>query len=232
MRYKLRPQDKVWEPQPGLKVLKPFSQFGPVGAAEFRVEKLELEAIEADLRKRYFPTIPADDREGVSRSWERLRVKLEGMPRRRENLPKMKLIEQLSSAEQPKDPYEFGDEDTEVPEVEGEMYPEVNGQIVVGEDVAVYTVDKTNLPWVGRVVEVFESEILIHWFERKKLKFTYESLTNQDGSPQTDRIARSSVMFRQISSVVKDKSFQITPTWLNRILEEYQRLNRTIAPVT
>ena len=230
MRYKLRPQDKVWEPRPGLKLLKEFTEFGPVGAAEFRIEKLELEAIEADLRKRYFKTIPADDRQSVVRSWERLGVKLEGMPRRRANLPKMKLVEQLTSVvqAQERDPFDFEEDDLEVPEIEGELYPEVDGEVTIGQDIAVYTTEKDNLPWVGRVLEVSDSEILIHWFERKKLKLTYEALINKNGSLQVDRIARRSIMFKGISTVAKEKSFQITPTWLRRILEEYQRLDRVL----
>ena len=88
-----------------------------------------------------------------------------------------------------------------------------------------FTTVKTGRPWVGRVLEVYEDQVLVHWFSKKRRKYTYEELQNQDGTPQTDKIPRQSIMYRCVSSVVKETSFTITPTWLNKILIEYDRLD-------
>ena len=145
----------------------------------------------------------------------------------------MKLQDLLVAEMPPKDPYDFEDEERTVPEVEGEMYPETLGDVKVGEDVAVYTAEKEGRPWVGRTLQVNEKDILIHWFERKKRKVnTYEQLVNRDNSPQTDMIARSSIMFRCISSVTKKDSFQVTPTWQERIMEEYIVLDEKMSAHT
>ena len=130
-------------------------------------------------------------------SWERLRSRLEGMERRKNNLPKMNFKGLLVSSNQPMDVFEFVDDEDEknIKELEGELYPESNGDVKVGDDIAVYTKDKKDRPWVGRVLNVFEEDVVVHWYARNKKKYTYEVLLNRDGSPQTDKISRLSIVF-------------------------------------
>ena len=151
---------------------------------------------------------------------------MEEVERKRNYLPRMNLQDLPKSGNQPKDVFDFEDTEKETEkEVEGELYPEEKSDVTVNEDVAVFTTVKTGRPWVGRVLEVCENEVLVHWFSKKKRKYTYEELHNQDGTPQTDRIPRQSIMYRSVSSVSKETSFQITPTWLKKILIEYDRLD-------
>ena len=226
MKYKYLPQGPEWLPKPGLKLLKDYPKYEPVGAAPFRLDKLEMDEVESSLRKKYFPSLPAQIRQSVVTSWQRLRRRLEQVER--EYIPPMKLLDLPRSRNQPKDVFEFEYTEEEKIEVQGEMYPEKNGDVKEEEDIAVYTNEKEGRPWVGRIVKVYEREVIIHWFKKKKRLYTYESLKNQDGSPMTDRIPRDSIMYRSVSSVSKDASFQITPSWLNKILDEYNRLDKKV----
>ena len=228
MRYKPLPQSSEWEPKTGMKLLKDNADFGPVGAAPFRVESLEIDELEASLRTKYFPTLQACIRIHVETSWQRLRRKLEGLERRKGSLPKMVLKDLPVTGNQPKDVFEFYETAGSSKEVEGEIYPELHGDVKIGDDVAVYTEEKIGRPWVGRVVDVSEKEVLIHWFSKKKKKYTYEDLRNKDGSPQTDRISRNTIMYRDISSICKENSFTITPTWMNKILLEYDIMDKRL----
>ena len=227
MKYKFLPQDVEWKPESGIKLLKDDPDFGPVGPAAFRFESLELDEFEASLRTKYFPTLQAQIRLTVTESWGRLRRRFEGMERKKNTLPKMKLEELPKSGQQPVDVFEFHEEEVvrNRREVSGELYPETNGDVKVGEDIAVYTTEKAGRPWVGRVKQVTEKEVVIHWFARKNKKFTYDELNNRDGSPQTDKIFRDSIIYRCVSSVSKETSFQITPTWLEKITKEYERMD-------
>ena len=225
MKYKFLPQGPEWLPRSGLKLLKDSAEFGPVGVAAFRLDQLEMDEVEASLRKKYFPSLTNQVRQNVMTSWQRLRRRLEEVERKSYALPKMKLQDLPKSGNQPKDVFEFEDTEKEIEkEVEGELYPEERSDVSVGEDIAVFTTVKTGRPWVGRVLEVYEDQVLVHWFSKKRRKYTYEELQNQDGTPQTDKIPRQSIMYRCVSSVVKETSFTITPTWLNKILIEYDRL--------
>ena len=226
LRYKWLPQGAEWMPKSGIKLLKDNPDLGPVGAAPFRFESLEMDDIEASLRTKYFPTLNAHVKLSVAASWQRLRRKLESTERKKNFLPKMKLKNLPISGQQPIDVFEFHEEEVNRRDVEGEIYAEKLGQVTVGEDIAVYTDEKDGRPWVGRILTVNETDIVIHWYARKKKKFTYEELKNKDGSPQTDKILRESILFRCISSVSGKASFQITPTWMTKILNEYERLDK------
>ena len=229
LRYKWLPQGPEWLPNSGIKLLKDNPDLGPVGAAPFRFETLEMDEFEASLRTKYLPTLSADIRGNVADSWQRLRRKLEGMEKKKATLPKMKLKELPISGQQPRDVFEFQEEEINRREVEGEIYAETNGDVRIGEDVAVYTTVKTGRPWVGRITDVTETDVIVHWFERKKKKYTYEELRNRDGSAQNDKISRASILYRHISSVSKENSFQITPSWINKMMTEYERLDNESA---
>ena len=149
------------------------------------------------------------------------------MERMKDTLPKMKLYELPKSGQQPRDVFEFLEEEAtgNRKEVVGELYAETNGDVKVGEDIAVYTTEKASRPWVGRVKQVTEKEVIIHWFGKKNKRFTFDELKNQDGSPQTDKISRASILYRCVSSVSRETSFQITPTWLEKITKEYEKID-------
>ena len=229
MRYKSLPQSEEWSPKTGMKLLKDDVDFGPVGTAPFRVENLEMDDLEASLRTKYFPTLQAQVKVHVETSWQRLRRKLEGLERKKSSFPKMVLKNLPVTGNQPKDVFEFDEIAGSSKEVEGEIYPESHGDVKIGDDVAVYTEEKIGRPWVGRIVDVTETEVLIHWFARKKKKYTYEDLRNNDGSPQIDRISRNTIMYRDVSSICKESSFQITPSWMNKILMEYDVMDKRLA---
>ena len=228
MRYKSLPQSLEWIPKTGIKLLKDDADFGPVGIAPFRVESLEIDDLEASLRTKYFPTLQAQVRIHVETSWQRLRRKLEGLERMKECFPKMDLRNLPVTGNQPKDVFEFDEAAGTSKDVEGEIYPESHGDLKIGDDVAVYTKEKKGRPWVGRVLDIVETEVLIHWFSKNKRKYTYEELKNNDGSLQTDRISRDTIMYHGISSVSKEKSFMITPTFMNKILLEYDVMDEKI----
>ena len=224
MKYKWLPQAEKWIPESGIKLLKDEPDFGPVGPAPFRFESLELDEFEASLRTKYFPTLQAQVRITVAASWERLRRKFEGMERMKNTLPKMKLSDLPMSGQQPRDVFEFLEEEGTAgnrKEVVGEFYGETNGDVKVGEDIAVYTEEKVGRPWVGRVKQVTDEDVLIHWFGKKSNKrFTFDELKNQDGSPQTDKISRASILYRCVSSVSRETSFQIKNKWRSIVISK------------
>lgn len=225
-RYKPLPQDVQWLPSPGMKLLKTSARFGPVGAAPFRLETLNLESIEADLTK-YFRRLPANERQRCADSWQGLRYRLESIERRKENLPKMKLVN-LPKWKAEESEFDFEDVDQEPPRdiMGAETYPEVRGEVKVGEAVAVYSEDVVSRPWVGKIQEVTdENQVKIQWFKKKSKKTKYEGMTNRDGTAYVDVINRNSIMFIGIAATSDERSFTLTPMRYNQIMEEYAKLD-------
>ena len=176
LRAKPLPQDDKWIPDSGIRLLKENSTFeDPVDVADFRIDKLELPKVYRDLIK-YFKRMPTSVRVKVSTSWDHLRDQLESLPVRQHNLPKMRLETlpkmRITEPRLP-DEYEFVEE-SEIPQLIGEKYPEealdgvFDNNIIVGMDVVVYTKSQEKRPWVGRVLEVLEGKkFKIHWFGRR-----------------------------------------------------------------
>ena len=90
-RAKKYSQLSEWGPESGIKLLKDGFECSPVPASEFRVESLNLEKVYSDLYSKYFPTLGTQDRKEAESSWERLRSILENLPKKRMNLPPMRL---------------------------------------------------------------------------------------------------------------------------------------------
>lgn len=226
MFYKALPQDELWLPKSGMKLLESNPRFRPVGAAPFRVSSLGLGGIEADLRK-YLRMIPVDQVVKVQNSWESLRDRLESMERNIKVLPKMDLDElRQADRREVEDIFEFKDDEMEDREVKGDIYPENDGTVMVGDDVAVYTAEMQDRPWVGRVLEVEEKTINVHWFrKRSQRSYTYEADYGSNGSALIDQVDRSTILFIGISSTVKEHSFTITPRWANKIIAEYEEID-------
>ena len=78
-----------------------------------------------------------------------------------------------------------------VPRLRGEMYPKsfmegnFDREAVVGADVLVYTKEKANRPWVGRVVKVLpDNKFILQWYKRRGVRInTFQAIVNRDGSP-------------------------------------------------
>lgn len=232
MRVKRLPQDSVWEPSTGIKLLKQTLSYEPVGCADFRVAELELPKVVANLEK-YFKRFPTHTRHLVSDSWLRLREKLERLPKMQMNFPPLKLsnIPDMSEREVTlPEEYEFivtGDQDG--PMIDGEMYEDglFKSAIQIGLDVVVYTTNTIGLPWVGRVSKILDENCFeIHWFQRNGKSNRFRSMHNSDGSPFLSKLDVASVMMWNVSSDKSVDSFYIQPYRLSQIMREYGKYKK------
>ena len=146
---------------------------------------------------------------------------------RLETLPKMTNSQPLLP-----DEYEFVEE-TEIPPLIGEQYPEevVDGvfdnNIIVGMDVVVYTLSTDKRPWVGRVLEVLrDKKFRIQWFGRKGRGNKFYALNNADGSPYVTILETSVVMFWEICEAKQESSFILSHVWMKKIAEEYAKYDQ------
>ena len=233
LRAKPLPQDTTWTPDTGIRMLKEKCTFeDPIGVADFRIEKLELPKVYRDLLK-YFKRMPAQTRAKVSADWDLLIDKLESLPARQNNLPKMRLdtLPKMRSDPDPilPDEYDFVDE-TEIPPLRGDIYLEdavednFDINIVVGMDVIVYTRSKERRPWCGRVLETLPgNHFMIQWFSRRGRSNKFHASTNKDGTAYTTVLATSVVMFWEICEAKHESSFILSPVWMKKILDEYSK---------
>lgn len=229
MRYKKLPHDLEWKPPTGIKLISENVDFSPVTAEEFRVvEDLKLDEIFKSVNK-YLSTMTYSDRIKVSNSWDRVRETLESLPRRRPNLPTMKLLELPKQEKQIPDlPEGLPDLDQEVPDLVGEVFPaeleesDFSNSIVVDMDVVVYTKSKSR-PWVGRVVEVLPNgKFILQWFSRRSRSKTFYAMLNKDGSKFVSEEECDAVMLWEMSIDKTETSFVLTEYWLKKIQEEYE----------
>ena len=233
LRGKKLPQDTQLVPRSGIRVIREDVEFEPVGPAEYRIDKINFDEIMKGLSI-FLRKLPLQEKMTISTSWDRLRDKLENLPNRSENFPKMKLKDlpkQLPEVLQVPDYLMDGDEDGI--ELTGDKYPEnidegdLDSEISVGMDVCVYTEEKRGRPWVGRVLQLLEDQrFLIHWFTRKTIRSkTFYALTNNDGSPSISEQENGTVMFWQMSENRTQTSFSLSNFWLETIVREYESLD-------
>ena len=235
LRVKRLPQDDVWLPPTGIELIKRNMSFDPVGSSEFRVETLNFPKVMSDLMK-YFKTMPTTVRVSVSDSWFRLKEFLENLPRRRRNLPTMKITglprqAVISNAViQLPDEYEFVTSDREeLPVISGKVceFGLFDTAVKVGLDVVVYTESTIGRPWVGRVCEVFDNKMFsIQWFDRQGKSTTFRAMKKPDKSPYLSKLDNSVVMFWDISIERTTQSFHLSPYWLRKISGEYEKYDR------
>ena len=233
-RAKKLPQDSEMVPRAGIRLIKENTEIDPVGCAEYRIEKINfdeiMKGIHLFLRKQ-----PLQERITVTESWDRLRDRLEGLPRRSESFPKMNLIQlpkQLQEVLQV--PEYLLDKEDEGTELTGDLYQEevaegdLDSEIAAGMDLCVYTTEKQGRPWVGRVLELLEDKrFLIHWFTRKTSRSKkFEALFNRDGSRNISEMENGSVMIWQMSENRTQTSFTLSNFWLEDIAREYDVLDR------
>ena len=233
LRAKKLPQHTELVPRAGIQLIEDNIDFEPVGPSEFRIEKIKFEEIMRGLNK-FLSKLPLDRRMTIQTSWDGLRRQLEDLPRRSENLEKMKLADfpkqtQVMSVAVP-DHLNPSDDHLEL---SGATYPEdvnegvLDEEVSVGMDVVVYTEVLRGRPWVGRIVKLLDNgKFLLQWFTRKTVRSkAFFSLTNPDGSPSLSEVENGSVMFWMMSENRKSDSFTLSPYWLQTIQLEYDALD-------
>jgi hypothetical protein len=233
LRAKKYPQDSGhWLPQEGIKLLKDKVDFAEVGVAETRVEKLCLDGVFHGLYTKYFPQLIGPDKSEVIGSWERLKVVLENLPKKRNNLPKMKLYElpkQMSSLKPVLPSYLEQFQSHETRELVGTKHvedPEESSfvtEVKENMDVAIFTLQKSTRPWLGRVVSVMPGgkDFLIQWYKRKNKSLVFHASVNNNGTPFTSVMSTDSVMLWNFSDNRSVTSFELSQEWFNRIMKEY-----------
>ena len=233
-RAKKLPQDSEMVPRAGIRLIKESTEFDPVGCAEYRIEKINFSEIMKGIHI-FLSKQPLQERMNVTASWDRLKDRLEGLPRRSESFPKMNLHQlpkQLQEVLQVPD-YLLDKED-EGTELTGDLYHEevaegdLDSEIAPGMDLCVYTTEKQGRPWVGRVLELLEDKrFLIHWFTRKTVRSKkFEALNNKDESRNISEMENGSVMIWQMSENRTQTSFTLSNFWLEDIAREYDVLDR------
>ena len=164
------PQDTTpWLPDDGIKLLKDGVDFAPIGTADVRVEKLALDEIFLGLYTRYFPQMDDNlEKRKATTSWEKLRKVLEDLPMKKENFPKMKLLDlpkqkrNVNVSHVPSYLVQFQSE--EVRELAGSKHvqePEASVfeiEVRPGMDVLLYTRQRATRPWLGKVFSFSRGE--------------------------------------------------------------------------
>ena len=228
LQAKPLPQDVEWEPKTGIQLLKPGTEFPPVGAASFRVEDLNLQKAISSL-KPYISQMQPEEKDKILKSWERLVNTLESLPRRKDHLKKMKIEELPRQTDRELDNNLDLDLNKHVPELKGQVYPErleegqFNQEVFLGMDVAVYTQSKSNRPWLGRVNEIDRErkKFKLQWFSRRSRGTTYYAMKNPDGSPFVSEQDVCCVMLWEFSDRKTESSFDVSNYWLEKIAVEY-----------
>ena len=230
LRCKRLPQDEDWEPPTGIRLVKANTPYDPVASADFRVNDLLLPKIMENLQK-YFRRMPTHQRVKVDNSWGRLKDMLESLPRKQQNLPRMRIkdLPKLSDPLEPKlpDEYDYIEEDVDgLPEIIGDIFEEnlFDANVCVDLDVVVYTECSQDRPWVGRVKEVLEGKrFTIQWFCRQGKSLKFHAMFNSDKTPYVSELENSNVMMWEISVQKNISSFHVTPYKMSRMIKEYKK---------
>jgi hypothetical protein len=90
-------------------------------------------------------------------------------------------------------------------------------------DVAIFTLQKSTRPWLGRVVSVMPGgkDFLIQWYKRKSKSLVFHASVNNNGTPFTSVMSSDSVMLWNFSDNRSVSSFELSQEWFNRIVKEY-----------
>ena len=233
MYGKKLPQDTQLVPRSGIRVIKDNVEFDPVGTAEYRVHSIKFDEIMRGLQV-YLAKLPPRERLPITRSWDKLRDMIEGLPNRCEMFPKMKLTNlPKQQPEVLQVPDYLMDEDDDGLELMGDKYPELvdegdlDSEISPGMDVCIFTENLKGRPWVGRVLELLEDQrFLIQWYSRKTVRSTtFQALINSDGRPNISELENGSVMFWSMSENRTKDSFTLNNFWLKNIEREYTSLD-------
>jgi hypothetical protein len=235
LRAKKLPQDTQLVPRAGIRLLKEGHGYGPVGPAEFRIEKLNFDKIMRGLNI-YLSKLPMEGRMRIQTSWDNLRATLEGLPKRSVNMEKMDLTEFPRLTEEvPSLPEHLCVVD-ETPQLTGDLFPEeinfghLEDEVALGMDVCIYTEDKRWRPWLGRIVKILENkQFVLQWYCRKSVRSSvFTALQNKDGSPSLAELDNDTVMFWMISEPQSRtvNTFSLSPYCLKTIEREYEEMDR------
>ena len=234
LRAKKLPQDVDLVPRAGIRLLVEGHPYGPVGVADFRIDKLNFDQVMKGIRI-YTTNLPLSERMRIESSWDRLRETLDNLPRKSLNYGPM-LIGNLPSQR----PVNVAvppslSKSTDTPPIRGELYPEepVEGEIgeeaCVDLDVCVYTKEIESRPWVGRIVKILQDKkFLLQWYKRKSIRSSvFCAMVNKDGSPNITELDNQMVMFWNVSEPQSRKSdcFSISPHLLKTIMQEYKEMD-------
>ena len=233
LRAKKYTQMSEWVPEVGIKLLKDGFESSPVPAAELRIETLNLEKVMSDLYTKFFPTLETEDRKVAVASWEKLVTTLQNLPKRRHNLPPLKLSslprqKPVTQAVAPdyleplliEDLPDLGGEHCILEPIDGKFEIEIRPEM----DVAVYTHSVKDRPWLGRVISILETEsdFEVHWFQKKSRTLTFSAMFNSDGSRLTSVLPLESVMMWEFSTNKQVDSFDVSKDWYAKILSDYE----------
>ena len=235
LRVKKLPQDEIKVPRAGIRLLKEGHQCGPIGIADFRVERLNFDQIMRGLHI-FLSGLPLDRTMKIQTSWDALRKKLCDLPSKVDSFPSMKLTNLPKFEEDTPVVPEALVQTNDIPEIRGELYPEnpvlnmqLEDEVQVGMDICVYTKEEKSRPWLGRVVKLLgEKKFIIHWYTRKTSKSTlFKALNNSDGSPSLTELDNDTVMFWMVSEPQsrKENSFSVSSYWLQTIMLEYKEMD-------
>ena len=234
-RGKLYPQDTEYGPESGIQLMKKDVEFEAVGPTEFRIEKLDLDKVFRSLQT-YLSTMPLPQKIRVSASWEALRKTLDALPGMKDNLLKMKIDSFPKQVDEPNPVIpdhlgQFLPDDERIPQLRGELYPvdvsegNFNLEVAVDADVVVYTKEKENRPWVGRVVKVLpNNRFTLQWYKRRAGRGnTFHAMVRRDGSPVLSTQDTAVVMYWHISETLdrRETSFKVSNYWLEKIQQDY-----------
>ena len=232
MGGKKYPQDRCeWLPEDGIRLLKDNVDFSEAGVADLRIETLNLYAVFGGLYTKYIPQLPEHEQNVVTLSWERLRTVLENLPRKKMNLPKMKLLElpkQVETQSNNLPAYLERFQTTETRELVGARHvedPEISNfqaEIKKDMDVAIFTESKSTRPWLGRVIEVKPGckEFVVHWFQRRSRSLLFHA-SMSNGAPSTSILSTDSVMLWNFTDRRTADSFELSQEWFDKIMTEY-----------
>ena len=235
LRGKRLPQDTEFVPRAGIRLLRQDHDNLPVGPAEFRIEKIEFDKIFRGLSI-FLSKISLERKMSIQSSWDRLREKLEGLPRRSSQLEKMKIADFPRQSEEIVIIPQHLQPPVDTHELRGELCPEVIGdghideEIAEGMDVCIYSEEKQGRPWVGRIVQILDNrQFKLQWYERKTVRSReYTASKRYDGSPYLAELDYDMVMFWLISEPQSRTSngFSLSSYWLKTIEREYAEYDR------
>ena len=232
LRAKKYPQMVEWIPEGGIILLRDKVEFSPVPVSEFRVESLQLDKVFSDLYTKYFPSLQLNERKESQQSWEKLRTCLENLPKKRENLPPMRLLslpQQVSQAPPCPPHYLEPFLTNNTPELIGQHHllepseSEFASEIRKDTEVAIYTESKASRPWLGVVVNIQENKkrFEVLWYKRKGKSSVFHASKNKDGTDYTTILETETVMFWDFAESKGDQCFTVSKDWLEKIDQAY-----------
>ena len=233
-RAKRLPQDTEYEPRAGIRLVKEGMEVLPIEAVEPRLEHIPFDRILRTVRIMVSDS-PLSERYRIQESWDKLRDRLEALPKKQIFHRRMILTE-LPKQRPAVPSLNVPENLLETPEdrISGELFEESIeegnlDEIVEGVDVCVYTDSAHGRPWVGKVKQMLPGrKFVIHWYGRKSGRGNlFSALSNKDNTPYLSELDMNSIMFWAFTEMRRESSFVISKFWLENLRLEYERLDNT-----